>query len=122
MNLQTSSEPCDKESGSLIAAWAKTHPEIQRVFLYGSRIRGNHRLDSDLDVAVEIEAAENDSDAFTTWMCDQSEWTAELQRMFPYKIHLEWHDLLGTTPTISKGLEDGSQLVFQKKDLKTHHR
>ena len=38
-----------------INRWALSFPSIRRVWLYGSRVKGNARPDSDLDVAVEID-------------------------------------------------------------------
>lgn len=37
-----------------IERWAMSFPAIHRVWLYGSRVKGTARPDSDLDVAVEI--------------------------------------------------------------------
>ena len=36
-----------------VARWASTQPLIRKAYLFGSRVRGTHRSDSDLDVAVE---------------------------------------------------------------------
>ena len=35
-------------------AWARATPEMERLCLFGSRCRGDHRADSDLDLAVEV--------------------------------------------------------------------
>ena len=37
----------------VVADWADGCPGIKRVFLFGSRVRGDHRPDSDLDLAIE---------------------------------------------------------------------
>ena len=37
-----------------IVAWAKRHPEIKQVYLYGSRARGDNREDSDIDLALVL--------------------------------------------------------------------
>jgi hypothetical protein len=41
-----------------LRVWAQGHANIRRVWLYGSRVRGTQRPDSDLDVAVEIDAVD----------------------------------------------------------------
>lgn len=38
---------------TVIAGWAAELP-IRRAFVFGSRVRGDHRPDSDLDVAIEL--------------------------------------------------------------------
>ena len=40
----------------LVAELAR-HPEVVRVWLFGSRARGDHRVRSDIDLAVEAPAA-----------------------------------------------------------------
>jgi|KBSSwiStaDraftv2_1062776.scaffolds.fasta_scaffold00845_20 predicted nucleotidyltransferase len=42
--------------------WAAGNPLIVRLWLYGSRARGDHRDDSDLDIAVENLTAPTDTD------------------------------------------------------------
>jgi len=37
-----------------LRAWAIVESFIRRVWIFGSRARGDHRIDSDIDVAVEI--------------------------------------------------------------------
>lgn len=44
---------------STLQAWAKTTPEVVNVWIFGSRVRGAHRPDSDVDVAVEHDAGED---------------------------------------------------------------
>lgn len=47
---------CDHHTPSTIrhavTAWAATEPLVRRVYLFGSRARGHHRPDSDIDLAV----------------------------------------------------------------------
>ena len=37
-----------------ISGWADAQPQVGRVWLYGSRVRGSHLPDSDLDVAIGV--------------------------------------------------------------------
>lgn len=43
-----------KSLAHVIAQWADQRPAIQRVYIFGSRVRGDNRPDSDLDVAIEF--------------------------------------------------------------------
>lgn len=51
-----------------IVQWAEKHAEIARVYLYGSRARGDHRADSDIDLAIEVFTQPSDANSFATWM------------------------------------------------------
>jgi predicted nucleotidyltransferase len=68
----------------IIRSWAERKAIVKRVWLYGSRVRGNHNPDSDLDVAIEHDTAPGDSNAFTTAICERKKWIDELQ---PTTIH-----------------------------------
>jgi predicted nucleotidyltransferase len=59
MNIETMS--------AAVAKWASSEPLIRKAYLFGSRVRGAHKPDSDLDVAVEIFTLQGDSSPFTTW-------------------------------------------------------
>jgi predicted nucleotidyltransferase len=37
---------------SIVSAWAVTEPLIRRIYLFGSRARGDNRPDSDIDLAI----------------------------------------------------------------------
>ena len=101
-----------------IAAWAGRKPLIKRVFIFGSRVRGDHRNDSDLDVAIELDLTEyqasDESGGWATWMFETNEWKSELQVLIPYEIHLQ--QFCGDqTPTIRDGLNRSSKLVCEKE-------
>ena len=95
----------------IITDWAKGKDLIQSIYLYGSRIRGNYRPDSDLDIAIEI-IPDYGSDILSTWMEFSDIWKMELQELLPYKVHLQLLD--DDSPTIQKGIDDSSVLVYVK--------
>ena len=43
-----------KSLANVIAQWADQRPAIEQVYIFGSRVRGDARPDSDLDIAVEF--------------------------------------------------------------------
>lgn len=59
-----------------LASTANAHPEVAALWLYGSRARGDHREDSDYDLAV----------AFCNWEPAPLE-----RRLRPELLALEWH-------------------------------
>ncbi|WP_369690099.1 nucleotidyltransferase domain-containing protein [Pseudomonas luteola] len=51
-----------------IAKWSSTQPLTRKAYLFGSRVRGTHRPDSDLDVAVKVFTLPADSCPLATWI------------------------------------------------------
>ena len=101
------SEPKVDAVAEQIAAWAATKRAIKKVWLFGSRVTGENRrdggpprLDSDLDIAVEIDGdflRENHADeeddpnrecAFC--LAHGPSWEAELNRIVPWPVDLRW--------------------------------
>jgi predicted nucleotidyltransferase len=100
-----------------ISTWAEGKPLVKHVYIFGSRVRGDHRHDSDIDVAVELDPDAfrgiDDSNGLATWMFETKGWKDELEQFIPLKVQLErFHP--EQTPTIGKGLAQTSQLVYEK--------
>jgi predicted nucleotidyltransferase len=106
------------EAEGLIADWARSKPLIRRVFLFGSRVRGEEKPDSDLDIAVELDPeyfpAPDESGGIATWMFETTGWKDELQSIVPFAVDLE-QLCPGETPTIESALQQSSRLVYEKK-------
>jgi uncharacterized protein len=101
----------------ILAAWAVSKPLVLRLFIFGSRVRGDYRPDSDIDIAIELDmsAADgvDDSGGLATFMFEADDWEQELQAHFSFNVDLE--QFRGPdTPTIEKALRQSSILVFQK--------
>ena len=95
--------------------WAGDKPFIRRVFIFGSRAKNTYTEDSDLDIAIEFEKFENDSNHLATWITESGAWKKELEALIPaIKIDLQWHDPSGSTKTIDKGIKDGSIKIYEK--------
>jgi predicted nucleotidyltransferase len=75
------------EDHRAILAWAERHDEIAEVWLYGSRARGDHRTDSDLDLAVVV-VGKSVAERQVIWMF--AGWKNDLSLSCP--VHLEWFD------------------------------
>lgn len=95
--------------------WAGEKPFIRRVFIFGSRAKGTYGEDSDLDIAIEFDKFENDSNHLATWVTESGAWKQEIEALIPaIKIDLQWQDPSGGTKTIDKGIKDGSIKVYEK--------
>jgi predicted nucleotidyltransferase len=99
--------------GKSLEDWATRKAFVSRVWIFGSRVRGNHSSKSDLDVAIEYDP-DGDEQPITRWVCEGPQWEKEIQLFIPYKLHL-WRYHAKETPTIKKGLEEGSLLVYSRK-------
>lgn len=64
----------------------------------------------DLDVAVELDAAE----PILFWIDHAPKWRSKLQALLPIPLDLEYFDPQGSTPTISKGLSEAKHLVYER--------
>lgn len=73
--------------------WAENTPKVQRMWLFGSRARGTHRIDSDIDLAVEIAGWDSDDpnvrgEALADWIFKADDWSHQLRSITPLKIDL----------------------------------
>lgn len=100
-----------------VAMWASGKPLVGRVWLFGSRCRDDHRHDSDLDVAIELDMTAasgiDESGGFATWAFETDGWKEELEKATGFEVHLDQY--MGEhTPTIQSGLEQSSVMVYSK--------
>ena len=75
----------------VLVAWAEGEPRVRSVHVFGSRARGDHRADSDLDVAYQLFDADDET-ALTTAVCTGPFWQAELQGRLSVPLQLEFAD------------------------------
>lgn len=98
--------------------WAQSNECIRRVWVLGSRVRGEGRPDSDLDVAVEMDAIGRDEQAQTGWMELSPRWRAELGKGLSAPLDLEWIGEVGAhLPKLLSYLARSSVLIYQRADL-----
>ncbi|VVP59754.1 nucleotidyltransferase family protein [Pseudomonas fluorescens] len=95
-----------------VAKWAVTEPIIRKAYVFGSRVRGTHKPNSDLDVAVEIYTLLGDENPLTTWICEAQRLKASIAGIVPMIIDLYWYGGAIETPCVHAGLQDGNIMVF----------
>ncbi|MBI4179448.1 nucleotidyltransferase domain-containing protein [bacterium] len=98
---------------TVLSSWAAARSFVNRLWIYGSRAKGTHSSASDLDVAIDFDAFDNE-DRGTTWVCEGQRWQDELQASLPWRLQLEWYDPDGSTPRIASGISDGGILVYER--------
>ena len=102
------------EVTTVVSEWASQNPLVRKVSLYGSRVKGCYKSDSDLDIAVEIDKGLGDENKLATWITDGDKWKAELQTLLPYRVHLEWYDE-EETERVRRAVESSGILVYSKR-------
>jgi predicted nucleotidyltransferase len=98
----------DKEQLTRIAAdvqkWVKDQREITRVYFYGSRIWGQPRPDSDLDIFIVASSG-------AMIMCD-NDWTAQLTKLIALTPHL--NDYQTADKCLINKIKSNGFLVFSR--------
>lgn len=101
----------------LLSTWAVKKPLVNRLWLFGSRVRGDHRPDSDVDVAIELDMAvakgADESGGIATWAFDAKPWQPELELLLSKVVDLQRYKA-GETNIIQAGLDQSSILVYEK--------
>jgi predicted nucleotidyltransferase len=81
-----------ERQANVIADWAENLP-LKRVYIFGSRVRGDAAPDSDIDVAIEFEF-QADSEAMRNWIYQNDSGFAELKTALgvPLSLHHDCRD------------------------------
>lgn len=88
--------------------WAEEKANIRRFWIYGSRLRGTQRDDSDLDVAIEIDTIES-MDERIDFGATRTLWKKELESLTPnWIVQVEMHG----TPKVDQFVACCGMLVY----------
>jgi uncharacterized protein len=98
----------------VLRAWATKEPFVRRLWVFGSRLRGTQRTDSDLDVALEIDPVGNDEIPLTSWLSGAAQWRAELQARLPYVLDLQLYDATGHQSNVVQYVNCCGALVYDR--------
>jgi predicted nucleotidyltransferase len=96
-----------------LADWAARNPKVRRVWVFGSRARGTHRPDSDIDIAVELEPVADSEETLLVWLANSEQWRSQLQDRISLPVDLEWFDPNGGTRDIRSALDQAKTLVYE---------
>lgn len=101
-----------EEDSALIASWAKRHPLIEQVWLYGSRARGTSRADSDIDLAVVMD--------FNAWFDWYAQHKTKPDLHLPHEVDLEWYDPAATdSERVGPGVKQDGILLYERDAVMT---
>lgn len=100
----------------IVRDWALKKPEIERIWFFGSRVKGSHKPTSDLDIAIELTAQALATDIYrngrNVWLSLGENWGGELDRLTgldtdPYEYH-------AGAPYVLAGVAESRLLVFER--------
>ena len=69
--------------------WAKPHSAIVGIWLFGSRARGDHRPDSDFDIALELAPKKGNHDwALGDYFFEWEKWKSQIKHALSAEVSL----------------------------------
>jgi predicted nucleotidyltransferase len=105
-------DPPVEASRERLVAWAQQQPSLRCLWIYGSRAKGTHGPDSDLDVACQIDRLSDRAAADDFRERVFPMWRAELSRLSGLTVHLEAH--VGDASNVAGYVEDSGVLVYER--------
>ena len=100
---------------TIVKQWANEEPLVREAFIFGSRARNTHRVDSDLDVAVKVNAQPGDASEYACWVFEAKALSRRLQERTPVAVQLEWYDPV-ETPHVHMGMVESSIKVYWQSE------
>lgn len=93
-------------------------PSIKAAYIFGSRSKGTHRLDSDIDLAIEIMNPKGGPATLADWMhFNDDDFKKALEQELHTPLDLQWYGGASETPTIHNALLESSVCVYAKSPL-----
>ena len=100
-----------------LQAWAKNQPLVKRLWIFGSRARGDSHEASDLDIAVEIDMFAvkgcDDSGGVATWSFDVAPLKSQVEEVTGLKVDWQYYKA-GETPVVESGVKADGILAYEK--------
>lgn len=98
---------------------AKTDPVIKKIWIFGSRYKGNCRVDSDLDLAVEVEWIEGQKlgvceNSAALWFVALPRFEKQFREVCCWQLDIQQYAGEIDTPAIHSYLLDASEMIYEK--------
>jgi predicted nucleotidyltransferase len=101
----------------VLGNWASKYPLIYRVHLFGSRARGSQKVDSDIDIAIELEynllPDVDEDEVLAIWTRYADDWEDELKTLLPFNLDLEYYSAKSML-NMNMAIHRSSQLLYEK--------
>jgi predicted nucleotidyltransferase len=111
-----------------LAQWIDAAPGVPAIYLFGSRVRGDHRLNSDVDVRVFLNEWKVSDGVTIDWWTKQNETDfAELKPKLPGSLHIHRETTDAADENIRKGMKNpvltvGKAVCVWTPRVKPSHR
>jgi Predicted nucleotidyltransferases len=102
------------EAMKRLREWAQHRSYVRRLWVFGSRLKGIQRDDSDLDVAMEIDPLGNDETVDVAWVCHRQEWEADMTQLVSYEVQLHAYDIANRASPIVGYVGCCAALVYER--------
>lgn len=96
-----------KEIAAKIDHWAQQNSFIECVYFFGSRVRGDHKEGSDIDISIDPDFSCDNAAYWADWKCDPH--YGGLQETLPGELDLLCRDAV----SYSAIRQDDAQVVYQ---------
>jgi predicted nucleotidyltransferase len=95
-----------------VAQWAAGKERIHELHLFGSRAKGDHVDESDVDLAYVLTGSDpGEVLAYSMFEC--GDWAAELEALIGAEVHLEFADP-ATDMVVWPAVREHGQLIYRK--------
>jgi predicted nucleotidyltransferase len=111
--LKMSPDPLMPSYVELIKYWAKNEQLIKRVFIFGSRTRGNYSGSSDIDIAIELSFSEPNTN-LANFLFEQDRWGSDLKKLINLEVDVQLLEVNNKNSIIFRGVSDNSILAYQQ--------
>ncbi|MDF3036336.1 MAG: polymerase beta domain protein region [Paucimonas sp.] len=101
-----------EEISQAVADWAAGDPLVTKVYLFGSRLKGNATANSDLDIAIELRPEPGDENVLATWIGESERLRMSIKSLVPYTVDLQHYDG-DETPNIRAYLTEASLVIYE---------
>ena len=106
-------DPDLPQYASKLNSWAMGERLIQRVFIFGSRVRGNHTSSSDIDIAVELPYSDRNEN-LAHFQFEQLRWVNELSKILKHEVDVQLFEI-NHRSIVHRGVSENSVLAYDRR-------
>jgi predicted nucleotidyltransferase len=100
------------EISRIVRSWAAGQTGIAELWLFGSRVKGDNRPDSDIDIAIKY-CGTDWGWRFSTYLNYQEKWSKELNDLLRMQVHIQILEPFNTDYIITwSAVDEYGVLIF----------
>ena len=98
-----------------ICDWARANHYIESIYIFGSRAKGDHNQNSDLDLGVIVKSSKSQS-AFGVWCALAERWSEELQSLLPVQLDFQIGNADISTDVVGPAIADHGIKIYGRDE------